>query len=158
MPYYDAIAKGYDELHGEEQLKKLSIIKSNIKTDNGTKILDVGCGTGISSRFECGVVGIDPSINLVKENRNSHKVIGVAESLPFKDNSFNCVISITVMHNFADIKKSIVEMKRVCRQNFVFSVLKKSERFGSIKKNIEKNFRIEKSIEDEKDMIFFCRS
>ncbi|MBI2558039.1 methyltransferase domain-containing protein [Candidatus Woesearchaeota archaeon] len=158
MSYYNSIAKGYNELHEEEQLKKLSIIKNNIKTGNNTKILDVGCGTGISSRFECSVVGVDPSVNLIKQGSNRKKVIGIAEFLPFKDKSFNYVVSITAMHNFINIKKSIGEMKRVCRRNFVFSVLKKSERFGNIKKNIEKNFRIEKSIEEDKDVIFFCRA
>src|SRR3989338_3366943 len=156
MDYYNEIAQGYNELHLEEQLSKLSIIKNNIKISRTTKILDVGCGTGISSQFDCCVVGIDPSVGLLKQNKNSKKIIGFAESLPFKDNSFDYVISVTSMHNFKDIKKSIDEIKRVGRNDFVFSVLKKSGKSKSIKKLIEKNFKIDKMIEEEKDTIYFC--
>ena len=156
MQYYDFISKGYNELHEEEQIGKLSIIKKNIKISKETKILDVGCGTGISSDFDCFVIGIDPSIELLKQNRRKEKLIGVAESLPFKNNYFDYVISVTSMHNFKNIKKSIDEVKRVCRGNFVFSVLKKAKKIAYIKRVIEKNFKVNKIIDEEKDIIFFC--
>ena len=41
MDYYDFIAKGYDELHREEQSNKLLIIKNNIKINKKIRILDV---------------------------------------------------------------------------------------------------------------------
>ena len=132
MDYYDFIAKGYDELHREEQSNKLLIIKNNIKINKKIRILDVGCGTGISSGFGCFVVGIDPSIGLLKQNNNK-KILGVAENLPFKNYSFDYVVSITSIHNFKNIKKSINEIKRVGKENFVFSVLKNSKRFDFIK-------------------------
>lgn len=158
MAYYDTISKGYNELHKEEQLKKLTIIKNNVKISKNTKILDIGCGTGISSEFNCFVVGIDQSIGLLKQNNKDKKLLSIAEALPFKDNSFDYVISVTAIHDFKNIKKSIKEMKRVCQQNFVFSILKMSKKFNSIKKLIEKNFNVEKVVEEEKDIIFFCRN
>ena len=156
MPYYDSTAGSYNELHGEEQLNKLLIIKKSIKISKKTKILDVGCGTGISSGFGCFVVGIDPSFGLLEYNRHL-KILGAAEALPFKDNLFDYVISVTSTHNFSDILQSISEMNRVGRKNFVFSVLKKSRKFGAIISLIEKNFKISKIIEEEKDRIFICR-
>ena len=158
MDYYDFIAKGYDELHIEEQSNKLFIIKNNIKINKKIKILDVGCGTGISSDFDCFVVGIDPSIELLKQNKNDKKLLSVAEMLPFKDYSFDYLVSITSIHNFKNIKKSINEIKRVGKENFVFSVLKNSRKFDFIKKLIQKNFKIEKVIEEDKDVIFFCQN
>src|SRR3989338_10662666 len=110
MDYYTLISRGYNELHMEEQLNKISIIKDNIKIGRSSKILDVGCGTGISSGFGCFVVGIDPSIGLLKQNNNK-KILGVAENLPFKNYSFDYVVSITSIHNFKNIKKSINEIK-----------------------------------------------
>lgn len=155
MPYYDAISQGYDKLYGEEQLNKLLIIKNNIEISKDAKILDVGCGTGISSDFNCFVVGIDPSIKLLKQNKNG-RLLGFAEELPFKDKSFDYVVSVTAIHNFKNIKKSINEMKRVGKYDFVFSVLRKSGKFDYIKKMIEENFKIDKLIEEGKDIIFFC--
>ena len=156
MGYYDKIAQGYNGLYKEEQRKKLSIIKKNIKINKYTKILDVGCGTGISSDFNCYVVGVDPSIELLRQNANN-KILGFAENLPFKDGSFDYVISITSMHNFKNVKKSINEIKRVGKDYFVFSVLKKSKKFGFIQKLIQKSFKVRQVVEEDKDAVFFCQ-
>ena len=158
MDYYSQIADGYNELHSEEQSKKLSIIKSNLKISKSTKILDVGCGSGISSQFDCFVVCIDQSIGLLRQNKNNKKLLGIAENLPFKNNSFDYVISVTSIHNFRNIKKSIDETRRVGKENFVFSVLKKSGKFGFIKMMIQKSFDIEKVVEEDNDTIFFCKN
>ena len=156
MDYYTLISRGYNELHMEEQLSKISIIKDNIKIGRSSKILDVGCGTGISSDFGCFVVGVDPSIGLLKQNKRL-KVASAAENLPFKSHFFDYVISVTSLHNFSNIAESIREMKRVGKRDFVFSILKKSKKFEGIKGHIEKNFRINKVAEEEKDSIFFCK-
>lgn len=158
MEYYNAISEGYDELYKEEQLNKLAVIKNAIKIKKTAKVLDVGCGTGISSELGCFVAGIDQSLSLLTLNKNNRKIAGMAESLPFKDRSFDCVVSVTAIHNFANIKKSIDEIKRVGKQNFVFSVLKKSKKFNAIKSLIAKNFKIRKVIVEGKDTIFFCQN
>lgn len=157
MDYYSQIAQGYNELHEEEQLSKLSIIKNNIKLGKNASLLDVGCGTGISSDFDCFVAGIDPSIGLLKQNGSSRKVLGIAESLPFRSNSFDYVISVTSIHNFTDIKKAVDEMERVGRDDFVFSILKKSGKFELIKDLILRDFKVDKIIEEGKDAVFFCQ-
>mgnify|MGYP001573398351 CR=1 FL=1 len=157
MDFYNQISKGYDELYGEEQLKKLGIIKSSLDIKNNDLLLDIGCGTGISSEFNCKVIGVDPSIELLKQNKKIG-VNSIAENLPFKDSIFNFVISVTAIHNFDNVKKSLEEMKRVGKNNFVFSVLKKSGKFDEIKNSIKKYFKIDGIIEEDKDMIFFCRN
>lgn len=157
MNYYDIISKGYNELYKEEQLNKIRIIRNNIKINNKTKILDIGCGTGISSDFDCCIIGIDSSIELLKLNKNSKKLLCFAEILPFKDNLFDYVISITAIHNFKNIKKSIQEMKRVGKNDFIFSILKKSKKFDYVRNLLQKNFKIEKIVEEYKDTIFFCQ-
>lgn len=156
MTYYDHISEGYDELYKEEQIKKLDIIKSKINIRNNSRLLDVGCGSGISSDFGCFVVGIDPSIGLLKNNKNKMKIMGAAELLPFKDSSFDYVISVTAINNFDDPEKSINEAKRVGKDNFVFSVLKKSKKFHKISRIIHKHFKVYNTVEEDKDSIFFC--
>jgi len=64
--YYDETAKGYEELHGEEQRKKLRIISDYLNVKNDDKLLDVGCGPGYTSEFfNCKIMGIDPSQELL---------------------------------------------------------------------------------------------
>ena len=155
MNYYDKISKSYNELHFEEQKKKLDLIKSKLKIPKSARILDVGCGSGISSEFENFIVGIDTSIELLKINKNKLKAKGKAEFLPFKNHSFDFVISLTAIQNFDDFKNALNEMKRVGKNDFIISALKKSKKINGIKKSIEKHFKIKKIVEEEKDIIFF---
>ncbi len=154
MNFYNQTSKGYNELYAEEQLKKLNIIKDNIKINKTDLLLDVGCGTGISSQFDCKVVGVDTSFQLLKQN-DMLRVNSFAENLPFKNNVFDFVVSLTAIHNFKNIEKSLKEIKRVGRKQFVFTILKRSKKFNEIEKTIEKHFKIKKTIEEDKDLVFF---
>lgn len=158
MNYYDEISQGYGELHSEEQRAKAEIILQNLKVSENDELLDVGCGNGASGAlFPCRKTGIDPSAQLLK--KVPFKAIhGKAENLPFPDHSFDIVISLTAVHNFDDIEKGLLEMKRVARRDIVISVLKKSSRFARIEKLIKTNFKIEKTLEQQHDIIFLCRN
>lgn len=159
--YYNEISKSYDELHKQEQLNKLKIIKNNLKLDRKKLLLDVGCGSGISSDFNCKVVGVDPSFGLLKIAKINYSakyfINAIAEKLPFKDNCFDIVISVTALHNFNNIKKGLNEIKRVGRNKFVLSVFKKSKKLNYINKLIKQNFKINKIIKEDKDIIYFSR-
>jgi ubiquinone/menaquinone biosynthesis C-methylase UbiE len=164
MDYYDSIAEGYEELHREEQIKKIKLILPFLKkiTDENkkTKILDVGCGSGILFEFIKGEkTGIDPSKKLIKiaeKKKNGKYSFGKAEKLAFKDNEFDLVVSMTAIQNFSDIKKGISEIRRVGRKKFLLTFLKKSGKRKEIESQIKKKFIIEKKIEEEKDLIFMC--
>lgn len=158
MDFYKLISAGYDELYGEEQEIKLKIIKENLGIMNSDLILDIGCGTGLFE-FNCKFVGIDISIELLQQNNNQnnyYSILARAESIPFKDHVFDKVISVTSMHNFEDIKLAISEIKRVGKNIFAFSILKKSRFFDGIEKQINKNFNVKKIIDGKQDWIFIC--
>lgn len=157
MNFYKLISPGYDELYGEEQKIKLSILKDNLKIKKDDLLLDVGCGTGISSNFNCKVIGIEPSLELLKQNKIK-KILARAENIPFKNNVFDKVVSITSMHNFDDTGKGIREMKRVGKNGFAFSIMKKSKNFVYIEKEIKENFKIAKIIDGKKDWIYICKA
>jgi ubiquinone/menaquinone biosynthesis C-methylase UbiE len=159
MEYYNTIAPGYEELHEKEQLKKLNLISQYIKPEPNDRLLDVGCGTGISTRFwKCKRAGIDPAQQAVriaqKRDPDGNYLIASAENIPFPDKSFDLVISITAVHNFKNPEKGLSEIKRVAKGRVVLSVLKKSARFSQIKSLIKKLFAIEKELEEDKDIIF----
>jgi ubiquinone/menaquinone biosynthesis C-methylase UbiE len=157
MGYYDEISAGYEELHKEEQLKKVKIILNKLNLKKTDKLLDVGCGTGLYlDLFDCDVTGIDPSEKLLEQYNGQHQVIlGSAESLDFSDNSFDIVMSITAIHNFDDIEKGLKEIQRVGKDRFVFSVLKRSPKYGIIEKLINELFIVDEKIEEDKDYLFF---
>jgi ubiquinone/menaquinone biosynthesis C-methylase UbiE len=146
MGYYDEISRSYNQLHGEEQKKKFNLIKKYIRG----RVLDVGCGTGISTPE--GGIGIDPSKELLKQN--PHKCyLASAENIPFPDKSFDTVICLTSVHNFSDIEKGLREMKRVGKSTFIISVLKKSPRFNMIVAKIKQIIEPDREIDEEKDLI-----
>ena len=154
MNYYDETAEGYNELHGAEQLQKLKIIANEVKTTKDTKLLDVGCGTGLSAKvFSCNITGIDPAEKLLKQT-NFRTIKAKAEALPFKDNEFDIVIAVTSIHNFDDIEKGLKEIKRVGKNQFALTVLKKAKNASQIIKKIKEIFIVIKEIDEDKDKIF----
>ncbi|MDQ7055776.1 MAG: class I SAM-dependent methyltransferase [Persephonella sp.] len=78
--------------------------------------LDIGCGTGFLLRLSeyRNMVGIDISEEMVRFYRkyNRKAVIGNMEELPFKEKSFDFVLSNFSIH-WADLKKTVSEVKRV---------------------------------------------
>jgi ubiquinone/menaquinone biosynthesis C-methylase UbiE len=162
--FYNGISEGYDELYIEEQFKKLTEILAALGADapkKTEKLLDVGCGTGIStSVWPCDCTGIDPSDKLIELAKKKYPkkrfYVGRAEELPFPDKSFDVVISITAVHNFHDVRKAFSEFKRVGKRLFVITVLRKSNSVEDIQKWIIINFRVKRIVMEEKDIIFVC--
>jgi len=90
----------------------------------GQRVLDVACGTGILAReaaLRLGsigyVAGIDPSPGMVAVARMLAPAIewreGVAQSLPFPDQSFDTVVSQFGLMFFTDRRQALREMLRV---------------------------------------------
>jgi|FLOH01.1.fsa_nt_gi ubiquinone/menaquinone biosynthesis C-methylase UbiE len=156
VTYYDYIADGYENLHKAEQLKKLQIIKENIRFDKSDLLLDVGCGPGfVSEVFDCRLMGLDPSEELLK--KCTFKTIRCeAEDIPYPDKHFDIVISVTSIHNFDDYKAGLLEIKRVGKERFALTILKKANNFDGIKVFIEQTFSVKKSIDEGKDLILIC--
>ncbi|HET9028717.1 MAG TPA: class I SAM-dependent methyltransferase [Candidatus Aquilonibacter sp.] len=87
------------------------------------RVLDVGCGTGLASAPLIGwgypVTGIDPSEPMLAHAKRrfptAEWVVGTAEALPFKDGSFDAVISAQTMHR-VDRAAAMKEVFRVVRK------------------------------------------
>lgn len=153
---YKHISKSYNKLHKEEQLKKLKLIQKHFKII--PPLLDVGCGTGISTNFfKVKSIGIDNCKEMIKGVKNLK--YAKAENLPFKDKSFNTVISVTAFHNFKNMEKALKEIIRVSKNNNIcITFLKRSKKLPKFRKLIKKYFKNIKEIEEEKDIIFLSSS
>ena len=152
---YNHIAKSYNNLHKEEQLAKLNIIKKHLKIIS--PLLDIGCGTGISTDFfKVKSIGVDNCKEMLKQGK-SNLIKADAEKLPFRDNSFNTVISVTAFHNFRNMEKALKEVIRVSKNsNICITFLKKSKRLSQFRKILDKYFQY-KEIEQDKDIIFLFK-
>ncbi len=151
MDYYSGIAEGYDELYEQEQLEKLNILKQHFTPK--PLLLDIGAGTGISTRFfHIEAIALDPSSRLLQKY-SGKKACAKAEDMPFDDNSFNSIISITALHH-TEIADAVKEIKRVAAPgcNFAFSILKKAKGFEKIVKCLKSNFNL-KEYDSKKDLI-----
>ncbi|MCS6875680.1 MAG: methyltransferase domain-containing protein [Aquificaceae bacterium] len=86
-------------------------------------VLDLGCGTGLLSEGFDSVVGVDIALGMAKvyRDRFGRVVVGDAHKLPFKDGSFDYVLSNFALH-WTGVEKSIPEALRVCRKAFLCAV------------------------------------
>lgn len=106
-----------------EGITRRSIIENTII--DGTKILDVGCGTGRNISFflkhNAKVTGIDCTSSMLDVARSKFKNVklieGNAEKLPFENESFDITCSFKALPHVEDIESAISEMKRVTKKN-----------------------------------------
>ena len=110
------------------------VVKDIIKhynLDNGSRILDIGCGKGFmlydfkKALPGISVKGIDISeyaIENGKKEVGQFLSVGNAKELyMFKDKEFDLVISINTIHNLhlEDCKKSVEEIQRIGKNAFI---------------------------------------
>lgn len=131
---FDSFSDSYDEVviehlcyHSHEIVPTMML--PHIKSDQ-TEILDLGCGTGISSTifFEnhYNVTGIDISPGMIKQAQKrpfKHLICQNLETpLPFKNNKFDAVIMLGVLE-FIENPKQL--FKNIC------NILKKGGVIGA---------------------------
>lgn len=161
--FFDHGAAKYDKRLTQFWMKKFyKPALHEIKTEGS--ILDVSCGTGnllleLSKRSHKDLHGIDYSQQMVevaqaklKENATIQKAD--VHHLPFKENSFDYVISTEAFHHYYDQQKALQELVRVtkkmgkviiCDINFSFkNIHQLFHRFepGHVKINSKNEFRV----------------
>ncbi len=127
--HFDDIADEYDDSlppHVVEHYLAKRVAYIGELIDAGSKVLDVGCGTGVvASRLAAQgfeVTGVDPSDGMLEHLRRSDlrvtTVQGSATALPFEDGQFDLTMCVAVMHHIAQpqaVHESLIEMTRVTR-------------------------------------------
>ncbi len=139
--YYDALSSGYGELYSEEQLDKFEFLMSWLKTLKGF-ILDLGAGTGLIQKFFIPSVSADSSIEMLKRNNNPNRVCCDARFLPFKDESFNSLISVTMLQDVKEKRRVLREIARVCKGVIILTILKRNYNKERLDALMSKNFEI----------------
>lgn len=98
-----------------------------VRTSGAKTALDVGCGEGRFCRMMAArvpkIIGLDPTEHLLEEARwlgRATYVKGVAENLPFEDQSFDLVVSYLSLIDIPDIESAYGEFGRVIRKGGAF--------------------------------------
>jgi arsenite methyltransferase len=98
----------------------------------GSRVLEVGCGSGAVTRAAARlvgptgrVVGVDPSpglltvaAELARQEGVAAQVelrVGQAQALPFPDQTFDVVLAVTTLAHLPDAEQAIPELVRVAR-------------------------------------------
>jgi len=129
--------------HGTRLYQILQIVE----TVTFNSLLDVGCAEGhylkliasMNQGFrELYEVGLDIARNyLIKAKKEVHGdswVLGDAQRLPFKDNSFDLVLFSEVLEHLPDPKRAFMEVARVSRKYILVSVASENLFYSFAKK------------------------
>jgi len=110
------------------------------KLEAGSKILDVGCGKGylLHEMFKIEpmlqVKGFDISKHAISDSRNELRpnlfIQRAQDKFPFKDNEFDLIISLGVLHNLRiqDLEISLAEIERAGKQSYIMLESYRNER------------------------------
>lgn len=92
----------------------------------GDRVLDVGCAKGFLVK---DLMSVCPGLEVFGLDISDYAIthcepevvgrlhVGDARTLPFPDNSFDCVLSINTLHNFQrpNVVEAVAEIQRVCK-------------------------------------------
>jgi ubiquinone/menaquinone biosynthesis C-methylase UbiE len=124
--YYERTAHQYDASMRLTERLLLGNARAWAASQARGNVLEVGVGTGRNLPFysdAASLVGIDLSPAMLQLARQRARDLAVsidlreasAESLPFADNSFDCVVCTLTLCSVADDRRALSEMARVLR-------------------------------------------
>jgi len=130
------VAQDYDALFEKGRARyclnlEIKLISSLIRPMSGRRLLDIGCGTGLSLEpfvdLGMNLTGIDSSAYMLDKaaERLGHRVDlhrGAAEDLPFDDNTFDTALLFFSLEFSDRPAKAIEEACRVAREQVVIGV------------------------------------
>ncbi len=118
-PIYDKIGATYNKTRRADPRMVDRIVKL-LDLPEGSRILDVGAGTGSYSRALADrgyrVTALEPSQVMSNQAADAGGVAwvrGAAESLPFVEGTFDASILILCIHHFTDAQAALGEIRRV---------------------------------------------
>ena len=129
--WYDALSSSYDELYGKEQSQKHEAILEFLENRHFRVLVDVGCGTGAflekARESYDSAIGIDLSRKMLKigrrrETPNTDYVLASSSSLPLKNNSADCTVSISTAKAQSNLPVIIDEFERISRKDSLLAV------------------------------------
>lgn len=118
---YDEVADTYDRVRGPVHDAPARDLVDAAGLVDGGRLLDVGTGTGVAARsVQNGVaVGVDISMGMARiaQSRGLQRVaLAAAIDLPFRDETFDVVVSAFVLHLVPKYETALFDMARVLKR------------------------------------------
>ncbi len=123
------VASRYQATFGRLTMQAVNPLLDAAKVRNGTRVLDLACGTGLHAhaamRRDAVATGIDLSEAMVEQasiaTPGAQFHVGDAESLPFKDTSFDVAVCGFGLLHFPNAGRAVAEALRVLSPNGRFA-------------------------------------
>lgn len=136
---FDILTDKYDAWYDSEEGRPLYESELECLTPlvkcSPKPILEIGVGTGRFAMHFPHVTGIDPSLNALKtaEKRGVKTVHGCGEDLPFKSESFGCILVVVTLCFVERPVAVLREANRVLRKNgsIILGLVPKDSRWGA---------------------------
>lgn len=112
---YDRIGLGYSAVRQPEPRIAARI---EAALDEAHSVLNVGAGTGSYEPADREVTAVEPSRTMIEQRPpgSAPVVEGLAEDLPFEDDSFDAAMAIITIQHWSDVRVGLAEMVRVARR------------------------------------------
>lgn len=120
---YDTIGVDYANLRREDPR-----IAAALRAALGPAqtVVNVGAGAGSYEPDGLAITAVEPSAEMIRQRpasqascRPATLVQGVAEALPFDDNSFDAAMAVLTVHHWSDQPRGLCELRRVARRKVV---------------------------------------
>lgn len=151
---YNKTATFYDNRYRKIQEQKYNIILNKYRSKHAL-ILDAGCGTGLFIEFiisqtkqkpfiPFNYIGTDISLNMLKIFRNKlqrlklkyefNLILSDIENLPFRENIFQTIFSLTAFQNLPNIDEGTKNLYRVSKNkaDLYISILRKKNNLKDV--------------------------
>jgi len=140
----------YQTTAGKEILRREAEYLEKSLLDCG-RILDVGCGPGVFEKTlpNFCIVGVDSDPGMIQaagKQCSNEFVLGDAENLPFRDNSFDCLFYVTSMEFTGDYRKAIDEAARVLSRKGRIVVLMLNPESRDYRRRMKRRGYVERNI------------
>jgi len=134
--YFESYADEWDKMFTAEDLEILSFLLESFRIRPGSKVVDLGCGTGVLFDMlrrrvtRAGmVVGVDFSSRMVKRARQNFPFKNVCEidadveNLPIGDALFDYAITFAAFAHFTNRRRVIEEVSRILKAGGQFHII-----------------------------------
>jgi len=122
---FDKRAASYDDgCEGKISQRFYNALLAQVKLQQSSNVLDVGCGTGyllkkMAERQDINGYGIDVEENMIKEAKSKcpdmNIQIAPCEDTPFDDDTFDLVTACMAYHHFSDKEGFAKEASRLLK-------------------------------------------